>query len=361
MRRATKRALLAVLGVTPALALSSCGLSAPTANGAAGTKAETIVAAGQASLETLDPLQSSNADNDIFIDPVYDRLVGFDADSKMIPKLATAWEFNADATAVTLTLRPGVTFHSGNPFTAADVTYTLDRAKRVASGSASFIPSYASSKVVDDTHVTISFTQPSVSFLAGLSYLYIVDAKLVRANEGSDHAQQWLATHDAGSGPYTLKGYKANQEVSLARYATYWGKEERRPENLVLRMINESSLLRDELLTGNVDLGWGLAALDVKQLNGQAGLEGYSMPSTRVTLGLMNTQGEVTGDPRVREAIQLAYDYEGHVKTALQGSGRSPGASSPVAWTASTKARRPRTTRPGRSGSSARRARPGRR
>ncbi len=319
--RATKRAILAVLCVTAAPALASCGLSAPSTNGGTGAKADTIVAAGQASLETLDPLQSSNADNDIFIDAFYDRLIGFDAESKMIPKLATSWKFNADATAVTLTLRDDVVFHSGNKLTAEDVKYTLDRAKQVASGSDAFIPSYASSKVDDDTHVTISLTRPSVSFLAGLSYLYIVDSKVVRSNEGADHAQQWLATHDAGSGPYVLSGYKANQEVNLSRYGKYWAMDNRRPQNVVLRMINESSLLRDELLTGNVDLGWGLAPLDVKQLNGKAGLEGYAMPSTRVTLGLMNTQGKVTGNPRVREAIQLAYDYEGHIKTALQGSG----------------------------------------
>ncbi|MGW2158485.1 ABC transporter substrate-binding protein [Nonomuraea sp. NPDC001699] len=320
--RATKRAILAALCVTAAPALASCGLSAPTANGGtAATKSETIVAAGQASLETLDPLQSSNADNDIFIDAFYDRLVGFDSASKMIPKLATAWEFNSDATAVTLTLRDDVVFHSGNTFTAEDVKYTLDRAKKLASGSDAFIPAYASAKVVDDTHVTISLTRPSASFLSGLSYLYIVDSKLVRSNEGADDAQQWLATHDAGSGPYTLGGYKANQEVSLSRFGKYWAMDDRRPQNVVLRMINESSLLRDELLTGNVDLGWGLAPLDVKQLDGKSGLEGYSMPSTRVTLGWLNTQGKVTGDRRVREAIQLAYDYEGHIKTALQGSG----------------------------------------
>ncbi|GGS83368.1 ABC transporter substrate-binding protein [Nonomuraea spiralis] len=279
------------------------------------------MAAGQASLETLDPLQSSNADNDIFIAAFYDRLVGFDSNSKMIPKLASSWEFNSDATAVTLTLRDDVVFHSGNKLTAEDVKYSLDRAKRIASGSVAFIPSYASSKVVDDTHVTITFTRPSVSFLAGLSYLYIVDSKVVRSNEGADDAQQWLATHDAGSGPYVLSGYKANQEVGLSRYDKYWDTDARRPQNVVLRMMNESSLLRDELLTGNVDLGWGLAPLDVKQLSGKAGLEGYSMPSTRVTLATMNTQGKVTRDPRVREAIQLAYDYEGHIKTALQGSG----------------------------------------
>ncbi|NUR85479.1 MAG: ABC transporter substrate-binding protein [Nonomuraea sp.] len=305
--------------MTPALA--SCGLSAPKTDAAPATKAETIVAAGQASLETLDPLQNSNADNEIFIDAFYDRLVGYDAQSKMIPKLATKWEFNDDATAVTLTLRDDVVFHSGNKFTAADVKYTLDRAKKLASGSDAFIPTYDSTEVVDDTHVTIKLSRPSVSFLAGLSYLYMVDSKLVSANEGSDNAQQWLATHDAGSGPYVLNGYKANQEVGLSRYGKYWAMDERRPQNVVLRMINESSLLRDELLTGNVDLGWGLAAMDAKQLDGKNGLVGYAMPSTRVTLGWLNTQGKVTGDPRVRQAIQLAYDYDGHIKTALQGSG----------------------------------------
>ncbi|MFE5022008.1 ABC transporter substrate-binding protein [Streptomyces sp. NPDC056656] len=105
-------------------------------------------------------LQASDAHNDFNLAPMYDRLVNYDANGKLVPQLATSWKFDADATHLTPRLRDGTNFHSGNPFTARDVVYTLDRAKKIGSGVAAFLTNYVSAEAVDQHHVNRSRTSP---------------------------------------------------------------------------------------------------------------------------------------------------------------------------------------------------------
>lgn len=313
--------LVTVSGVA-ALALAGCGLQTGQKQTADSTSASTRIVVGSSNVaETLDPQQASDAHNDFNVAGVYDRLVDYDSDGKMIPKLATEWRFNSDATQLTLTLRDGVTFHSGNAFTADDVVYTLDRVKKIGSGVASFLSDYVSATAPDAKHVVITLSKPDLDFIGALSPIYILDAKTVKANEGSDDAQGWLGSHEAGSGPFEIKTYKANQELDLARYKKYWDYTDQRPAALVLRMISDHTAARDELLAGNIDITMGLNAVDIEGLSKNSAYEIVNIPASRETYAWLNTQGKITGDEKVREAIQLAYDYSGHLSSALGNQG----------------------------------------
>ncbi|KHK98005.1 hypothetical protein LK09_09225 [Microbacterium mangrovi] len=321
-RNHLRAAALATIAGAAALSLTACGLHAGKTSAASEDPENSTIVIGSSNVaETLDPQQASDAHNDFNIAGVYDRLVDYDADGKMIPKLATAWKFNSDATQLTLTLRDGVTFHSGNPFTAADVVYTLDRVKKIGSGVASFLSDYVSASAPDPQHVVIKLSKTDLDFLGALSPIYILDAKLVKPNEGSDDAQGWLGGHDAGSGPFQISSYKPNQELDLARYKSYWDYDGGRPAALVLRMISDHSAARDEFLAGNLDITMGLNPVDVDAVAKNAKYEVVNIPAPRETYAWLNNQGKITGDVRVREAIQLAYDYSGHLSTALGKQG----------------------------------------
>ncbi|MEV5072615.1 ABC transporter substrate-binding protein [Microbacterium sp. LMI12-1-1.1] len=311
-------ALIATLAVG-ALTTACAGGSSTAPTTAA--RDETVIIGTGATPQTLDPVLASDVQTDFTVGGAYDKLIDYDEDGAIVPMLATEWVYNDDATAVTITLRDDATFHSGNPVTAADVVYTLDRIQALGVGVASFLSSYASSTAVDDTTVEIALSGTNTTFVGALSKVYILDSALVSEHEGDDHAQAWLATNDAGSGPYVITDYTANQQATLERYEDSWRFDEARPASLVYRYITESSTLRDELKSGGVDVATGIVGTDLDALASADGLEALELPSPLQLFVMMNTQEGITADPRVREAVKLAYDYEGHIASILSGRG----------------------------------------
>ena len=75
----------------------------------------------------LDPARNVVLDGAGLIVTIYDALVDFDSNFQLIPRLATSWESNEDATEWTFKLREGVKFHDGTDFDASDVVYTYRR------------------------------------------------------------------------------------------------------------------------------------------------------------------------------------------------------------------------------------------
>jgi peptide/nickel transport system substrate-binding protein len=308
------------------LLLSACAGAArsTTESNASGdvSRSSTVIIGTGAIPQSLEPAIADEVQTDFTVSSMYDKLLTYDKDGKQVPRLATTWKVGPDAKSLDVTLRGGVTFHSGNAFTASDVVYTLDRDKKLGLGVASFISDYAGAEAVDDTHVKITLSAPDASFIGALSKVYIVDSALVKQHAGSDDGQQWLATHDAGSGAYSLVRYTANQQTEVRRFADYWAFDKSRPAQVVYRYIGETGTLRDELASGGVDVATGLTPTDLSSLSSATDLSAVDLPSQLELFVMFNMQGGLTKDPRVREAIQLAYDYQGHLSSILQGKGQ---------------------------------------
>ncbi|GIM91593.1 ABC transporter substrate-binding protein [Paractinoplanes toevensis] len=304
-----------------ALALATAACSSSANDAAATGRADTLIIGTGANPQTLDPLLSSDVQTDLTSVAAYDPLYTYDSSDKLIPKLATEWTVAPDATSLTFTLRSGATFHDGTPVTAADVVFTLDRVRKLNLGIATVIADYQGSTATDDTHVTVTLKRANAGFLGALSRIYIVNAALVEKNAGTDDGQTWLATHDAGSGAYALADYRPNQQAKFTRFDKYWGGDGGRPATMVYRYITESATLRDELRQGNIDVAYGLVPTDRASFEKAAG---YTLTDVKGPLQLytfFNTSQGPTADVRVRKAIRLAYDYDGHVKNILAGQG----------------------------------------
>ncbi|KJL45081.1 ABC transporter substrate-binding protein [Microbacterium trichothecenolyticum] len=194
-------AITAGLAVGALVTACASGSATPSSSS---DRDDTVIIGTGATPQTLDPILASDVQTDFTVGGAYDKLIDYDDDGAIVPLVATEWTYNGDATAVTLTLRDDVVFHSGNPLTAADVVYTLDRIASLGIGVSSFLSSYASSTAVDDTTVEIALNGTNTTFVGALSKVYILDSALVSENEGSDQGQAWLATNDAGSGPEAI-------------------------------------------------------------------------------------------------------------------------------------------------------------
>ncbi|MEL7525961.1 MAG: ABC transporter substrate-binding protein, partial [Pseudomonadota bacterium] len=100
----------------------------------AATPADTfVIARNTADAITLDPAECFEFTGSRIVANIYERLFLFEPDdlTKLVGGIAESYEFSEDGKQITVKLRPGLTFHSGNPVTAADVAYSLSRAVKL--------------------------------------------------------------------------------------------------------------------------------------------------------------------------------------------------------------------------------------
>ncbi len=289
----------------------------------AADRANTVIISGAGAVNTLDPISANYFQTNDLTARIYSPLITYDAALNVIGDLASSYEVAPDASAISFTLRDGAKFHDGTPITSKDVAYSLDRIKRLATGVASYIDVYASTEITDDTHFTIKLTKPSSLFLTSLSRIYIINSALATANAGADDAQAWLAANDAGSGPYALTSINGN-DITLDWAEGYWGDRGDRPMSLLFRRSDESAPKRDELRIGNIDVGRNILQRDLDVVANEPGVAVVYGPAPQVNGIYFNTSTGPTADPKVREAIRLAYDYEGALQGIHRGKGSLP-------------------------------------
>lgn len=319
-----RRRLLATLAAGTATLTLFTGCTAaggPGESGATSARTKALIIADNEPPATFDPVQADNSTVDEVTLPLYDTLWKFDADQKLTGVLATEWSVSSDGRAIEVTLRDDVKFHDGTPLTAKDVAYTLDRSAKINIGVASLLGGYTKTDVTDDTHLTIRLKGPNAPIVASLSRLYILNSTLVDANAGSDQGQSWLATNDAGSGPYTLKSYTPNQQAEYTRYADYWGGFGGQAETVIYKYIVDAATQRSALLSGDVDMAMDITPTDraVFETNNQYVVQ---KSDTNVRLSaFFKMKDSPLSNPKLREAITYAYDYQQHIDQILKGAG----------------------------------------
>lgn len=320
LRTATAFAALGVVGM---LALSACSAASDDSGSSSNSaRSKTLIVAENEVPASFDPIQADNSTVDEVTLPMYDTLVKYDDSSKLVGSLATEFAPSSDGKSVAITLKDDVTFHDGSKLTAADVQYTLDRIKKVNIGVASFTTAYASTTVTDDTHLTINLSTPSGPFLPGLSRVYILNSKLVQQNAGSDDAQSWLATHDAGSGPYTFKSYTPNQQAEFAKYDGYWGGWDGQADNVQIKYMGDAATERSALTSGEVDLAMDISPNDWGGLESNSDYVVKKSDTNVVLYAFFKMSGSATQNAALRQAIAYSYNYGQHIDNILKGAGK---------------------------------------
>lgn len=314
--RAAGLRLVAVLAAG-ALAAAGCGGSTDSS-----TRTQTLIIAENEPPATFDPVQADNSTVDEVARPQYDTLVKYDAGNKIAASLATKWKVSKSGRSIDMTLRDDVTFHDGAKLTAKDVRYSLDRIKKLKVGVASLLTPYESTKVTDDTHLTIKLAHPYAPILPALTRVYVLNSKLVEAHKGGDHGQKWLATGDAGSGPYRLTGYTANQEAKFTRYAKYWGGFSGQAKNVVFRYLPQAATQKSSLQNGDIDIAMDIDPNDWKSFEANPD---YKVDKADTDVGLyvfFKMKGSPASNKALRKAITYAYQYDQHLGSILKGAGK---------------------------------------
>lgn len=285
-------------------------------------------------ITTLDPAQSFEIAGSDLLRNVYGRLVNFDPvdlGKGYQPDLAESWTVSEDGKTITFKMRAGVKFHSGNPMTAKDAVFSLQRAVKLNKTGAFILTQFGFSadnvdkmiKLVDDTSFSITTDEKyATSFVLNCFSATIggiVDQKTVMSHEkDGDMGNDWLKTNSAGSGAYSVVNWKPNESYTLkSNPAFYLG--DPAMKRVIVRHITESATQRLLLEKGDIDIARKLNPDDVAAVSSKEGIAIDSEMRGRIMYVGFNQKDPVLSKPKVVEALKYLIDYKGMQDSFLKG------------------------------------------
>jgi len=229
---------------------------------------------------------------------VYEGLYKLTDDGEVEPLLAEGSEVSEDGLTYTITLKDGVSFHSGKALTSADVKASIEAVTAEDSQSArkSAFEVISSIETPDDATVVFTLSERSISFLYNLSYVWIVNA------DATD-----LETAEDGTGPYTLDEWKKGSTLTLDRWDDYWGDAAKNAE-VVYTYFTDATAENNALLTGEIDLITSVQSPDaLEQFSGDDYVIAEGTSTTKELLAF-NDRVAPFDNTLVRKAVYSAID-----------------------------------------------------
>jgi peptide/nickel transport system substrate-binding protein len=311
----------------------------PITSTAATPKDTLVVALAFDDIITLDPAEAFEISAGELMGNGYDRLLRYEVTdpSKLIPDIAASWSAGADGKTYSFVIKPGLKFASGNPITADDVVFSLQRAVLLDKQPAFILTQFGFNK--DNVRERIKTTGPlAVTLETDKPYaptlVYncltanvaaIVDKALVMSKEVQkdgvgDMGYAWLKTNYAGSGALKIREWRANEIIALERNDNYWGTKSK-PARVIYRHIKESATQRLLLEKGDIDIARNLTPQDLDALAANKDVKTTATPKGTVFYFSLNQKNSILAKPEVREAFKWLVDYDAIGKTIIKNIG----------------------------------------
>ncbi|MDX2155927.1 MAG: ABC transporter substrate-binding protein [Hyphomicrobiaceae bacterium] len=324
---AAAAAITALHGTTP--------LAAQEPKGTLVFAVETLAA------QTLDPILEQRPGNAVYQAAMYDSLVGFDVEKGGVgPGVAESWQMADDGLSWIFKIRPGQKWHNGDPLTAHDVKFSLERTmspKSQASAAASLRRSIKSIDVVDDLTVRISTNGAQIGLPASLSRAVAPEGSIMPKAYIEKVGDDEYRKKPIGSGPWKFVRNVPGDRIEFeAVEHPHW---RGRPQfkNLHILLVPEESTRVAMARTGEV----AIASISPETIQGatRGGLQVVSVPGTmQAVFQFWGTwRPEAKDSPlakkRVRQALSLAIDRKQVIEHVMAGKAAIPRAYSTFSYT----------------------------
>ena len=254
-------------------------------------------------------------------------------DGEVTPWAAESWSSTEDLTQYTFKVRDGITFHSGDPLTSADIKFTLDRIRAEDSasplrGQISYIDTI---DTPDDSTVVLNLGDPNAFLLGDMTDYH---ARIVPNGISNDA----LIDEEHGSGPYTLGDHNPTERSVFERYADYWREGKPYSDQVIFFYMPEAVTRVEALKTGAIDAIFTPPIASLGSFAGNPDIRVAETPSAGVTVidmhvGYSHLQGNddfekfhgvddpIFADKNLRKALQYAVDRKFIVEAAQYGRG----------------------------------------
>jgi peptide/nickel transport system substrate-binding protein len=270
--------------------------------------------------------QSNDVDADI-VQLVFNGLLKYDRDGKLIPDLAQSYEISDDKTTYTFHLKPGVTWHDGQPFTATDIFYTVN----LISDPAYKSPLRANwqgieTEVIDDNTITFKIKTPYAGFLNNLTFGILPKHIWETVEQDNFHLTD-LKLEPIGTGPYKYSSYQKDSKGNILSYKLIANPNYFEGKPYISKItfnfyIDENSALdaynRKEIM--------GLSSLSsqkISKIKNQKSTTVHKFSIPRYFSVFINqTKSVPLASDEVRQALSCATDKKEIIQKVLDGNGQ---------------------------------------
>lgn len=296
-------------------AIAAVPLSTPLSALAQGRKDAVTLAMTLEPTGGLDPTATAASSTaEIVHYNIFEALTKINADGSVSPLLAESWEVSPDLKTYTFKLRRGVKFQNGEPFTAAAVKFSFDRAgsdkstnkdKRTFTG--------ITTQVVDDHTVVLlnKDIDPDLLFVLGQATSIIVEPKSAGTN----------ANKPVGTGPYQFNTWNKGASIVLTAWDGYRDAKAIKIKRATFRFISDPAAQVAALLAGDVDAFPRVTPRSVAQFKSNPRFRVMVSGSRAKTILAINNARKPLDDVRVRRAIAAAVDRKAIIEGAGDGYG----------------------------------------
>ncbi len=299
-------------------------LAALTLQALAPASAQTTLRIGLAEdPDILDPTLARTYVGRIVFASICDKLFDIDEKLSIVPQLALSHETSADGKTVTIKLRPGVTFHDGEPMDAEAVKFSLERHLNFPSSFRK--PELAAIdkiEVADPLTVRLLLKNPFSPLIAQLSDR----AGMIVSPKAATASGDKFGLNPVCAGPYKFVERVQQDRIVVDKFAGYWDAKNVFIDKVIFRPVVDSTIRLANLKSGSLDLIERALATDIKEIKGDAKLKlatqieiGYQGLTLNIANGPAGTDGPFGKSPKARQALELAIDREALNQVVFNG------------------------------------------
>jgi peptide/nickel transport system substrate-binding protein len=300
-----------------------------------GAAAQTLNLAVGAPVTSLDPHYHALSPNYAVADMLFDSLTAFDAQARVQARLAESWKPVAE-NVWEFKLRPNVTFHNGNAFTAEDVAFTIARVPTVPNSPSSYgiyTRAIQRVEVVDPLTVRFHTNGPYPLLPVDLAQIEMLDSETHANPLTEDFNSGKLAI---GTGPFRVLSHRNGDRIEYARNDSYFGP---RPhwERVNYRMITNDAARTAALLSGDVDFIDQVPTSDIAKLRGDNRVQLSEANGLRLIFLALDHSRDTASpftfdndgkplprnplrDVRVRRALSMSIDRQAITDRVMEGA-----------------------------------------
>lgn len=294
-----------------------------------------LVIAFRGDAARLDPHSRNETTTTTIQRHFYEALVKFDKNLKPSPSLAVSWK-NIDDLTWEFKLRKGVSFQNGEPFNAAVAKFSIERCKTHKQSQYKYmVPDYDAITVVDDYTLRYKTKAPTPEMLIMLESIAMVPPKYFSKWDAKDWTH--LNHNPVGTGPYKFIEWVKDDHLKMVANEKWWGGKVDFPE-VVIRPIPEDATRVAALVSGEIDVCWGVPIPDIPRIEKNKGTYVSRVQSQRAIYMMFDIHsdkggkapemqpGFPTGKPnpfknfKVRKAVAHAINIDEIIKYVMEGS-----------------------------------------